>query len=122
MHKKTVKGGYYGFSKALSTGAVDWKTGSESGDFTVGRAGNGMAGGRKRRTHRKSLKKSRRRKMKGGSKYGATSASFVGTGHRGMINVVQNNTKGPGPAALGAFNNKGAGPGNFGSFKGLLPK
>jgi hypothetical protein len=60
--------------------------------------------------------------MRGGSKYGATSASFVGTGERGMINVVQNNTKGAGPAAYGAFNNKGAGPGNFGSFKGLLPK
>jgi hypothetical protein len=119
-HKKTAKkGGYYGFNKALSTGAVDWKTGSESGEFTVGRAGNAMRGGK---TRRKSLKKSRRRKMKGGSKYGATSASFVGTGHRGMINVVPTNTKGPGPAAHGAFNDKGAGPGNFGSFKGLLPK
>jgi hypothetical protein len=119
--KTLKKGGYYGFGGPLSTGAVNWKTGTEQ-PFSGNRGGNGMSGG-KRRTVRKGRKGTKGRKVRrGGSKFGATSASFVGTGSRGMINVVQNNTKGPGAAALGAFNDKGAHPGNFSSFKGLLPK
>jgi hypothetical protein len=117
---KTVKGGYYGFGKALSTGAVDWHTGQEAGDFTKGRAGNGMYGGKKNR--RRTLKKSRRRKMRGGEKFSSVVAGFNGTGQRGMGNYSAVNVKGPGAAAYGAFNNKGAAPGNFSSFKGLLPK
>ena len=117
--KKTMKGGFYGFGKALAPGAVDWHTGEEAGIHTVGRGGNGMRGGR--RTRRKT-RNNRRRKMKGGGKYGAVSAGFNGTGERGIGNYSQVNTKGPGAAAYGAFNDKGAHSGNFSAFKGLLPK
>ena len=56
---------------------------------------------------------------RGGSAYGAVSASYQGTGSRGIIDVVPVTTKYPpfGPAAGGAFNNAGAQPGSgFGSF------
>jgi hypothetical protein len=60
----------------------------------------------------------------GGVKYGAVSASFVGTGSRGIADRVGTNTKYPpfGGPAQGAFNNAGAQPGSgFGSFN-ILPK
>jgi len=113
--KKTVKkGGYYGFGGPLSTGAVDWKSGSEYGDFSMSRVGNNAVYGRgRKKTHR------RKRHMKGGGKFGAVAASYTGTGERGMANYVQTNTHYPpfgGPEG-GAFNNAGAQPGSgFASF------
>jgi hypothetical protein len=58
--------------------------------------------------------------MRGGSKFGATFASFVGDGSRGLGNVSQGTHK-PGVAVHGAFNDNGAKPGGFQSFKGLSP-
>lgn len=62
----------------------------------------------------------RHRKMKrGGDKYGAVSASYQGTGSRGLIDVAPTTTKYPtiGGPQYGAFNNHGAQPGSgFGSF------
>jgi hypothetical protein len=110
-----MKGGYYSFDGAVATGAPAWGRGSEMGEFASTRGGNNTVygAGRKRKQTRK------RRTMKGGSKYGAVSASYMGTGERGMANYVQSSTKTPpfgGPEG-GAFNNAGAQPGSgFGSF------
>jgi hypothetical protein len=115
---KVKKGGYYGASGAIAPGAMQWSRGSEMGDFAIStRGANAMYGG-KRRKSRKGGKKTRKVKRGGGS-YGATSASYQGTGSRGLIDVVQTTTKYPpfgGPEG-GAFNNAGAQPGSgFGSF------
>lgn len=73
-------------------------------------------GGRRRKSRkaRKSKKASKTRKMKGGSRFGAVSASYQGKGSAGLIDVAQVNTKYPpfGGAKLGAFNNAGAQPGS----------
>jgi hypothetical protein len=123
--RRRMKGGYYGFNGELAKGAANWKVSSEHGDMVANRGGNGMQYGRgRRRGSRKTAKG--KRKMKGGGSYGATSASFEGTGSRGMADVVSRNTKGPavGPnvSKFGAFNDNGAHKGNWGSFKSLLPK
>jgi hypothetical protein len=110
--RKVRKGGYYGFTGAVGTGAPAWGRGSEMGNYAISeRGGNAQYGSSRRRT--KKTKRSRR-KHRGGSKYGAVSASFQGTGSRGMIDVHPVDTKGasPGSAANGAFNNFGAGPGS----------
>lgn len=110
--RRSMRGGYYGAAGPLAPGAMEWKQGSEVGPFVANRGGNVQAGGK------------RRRKMKGGGSFGAVSAGFVGTGHRGLGNVVPVNTKGPphhGSAQHGAFNDMAAGRG-FKSFGGLLPK
>jgi hypothetical protein len=91
------------------------------GNFAISdRGGNAQYGSsRRRRTATRRTrggKKSKRRshKRRGGSKFGAVSASFQGTGSRGLIDVHPVDTKGapPGSAANGAFNNFGAGPGS----------
>lgn len=109
--RRTMRGGYYGAAGPLAPGAMKWAAGSEVGPFVANRGGNVQAGGR-------------RRKMRGGGSFGAVSAGFVGTGHRGLGNVVALNTKGPphhSTAKHGAFNDMAAGRG-FKSFGGLLPK
>jgi len=71
-------------------------------------------GGRRRKHSRKHS-----RRHRGGDKYGAVSASYQGTGSRGIIDVAQTTTKYPtiGGPQYGAFNNHGAQPGSgFGSF------
>ena len=127
--KKTVRkgrqrGGFYEFKGAVAPGAPNWGRGSEMGGFTVDKINAGAQYGRGRRRSR-SHKRGRkgRRTMRGGGKYGAVSASFVGTGSRGIADHVGSGTKFPpfGGAAHGAFNNAGAGPGNFKSFGGLFP-
>jgi hypothetical protein len=101
--KKTRKvkhrGGYYGAAGPIqgTVGAMQWNKGTEV-------APPKYAGG-KRRKGRKT------RKMRGGSKFGAVSASFQGTGVRGMANYVPVTTKG-GVATHGAFNDNGAKPGS----------
>ena len=117
--RRKMRGGYYGFNGAVGVGSPNWTTSTEYGPNSL-MADKGLQYGRGR-------KKSRRtRKMKGGGSYGATSASFEGSGSRGMIDVASRNTKGPavGPnvSKLGAFNDNGAHSGNWKSFGGLLPK
>ena len=111
--KKTrkVKGGYYGMSGAVAPGAPAWTRGSEMGDYAISSRGGNTQYGAKR--HGRKGKKTQKKK-KGGSRFGAVSASYQGTGQRGMIDVVPTNTKFPpfGPAQQGAFNNAGAQPGS----------
>ena len=103
---RKLKGGYYSFSGAVGTGAPNWTRASEvpTPDY--------VSKGARRRKHKKGRKT---RKMKGGGAFGATSASFQGTGSRGIADFVAADTKGPyvnGGAAKGAFNDYGAKPGS----------
>ena len=98
-------------------------------DSTTGKCADGsepksdapVMGGKKRRmTKRNKVVKGKKgsRKMRGGNKYGGVSASFLGSGSRGLANhtAVSTRTGDSGPA-FGAFNNFGAQPGSgFGSF------
>ena len=114
-HRK-MRGGYYAFSGAVGPGAANYVRGSEMGGFAVDKAGNigniGPSGTReifygsgRRKSRGRRTRKTRR--MRGGSKYGAVSASYNGTGDRGMANHVAVNSKYPpfGGAQDGAFNN-----------------
>lgn len=113
-HKKTSrrktikKGGFYSFNGAVATGAADWGRGSEYGSYSVSNRGGNTQYGRGRKT------KKQRKVKRGGSKFGAVSASYQGTGERGIINVEGVDTKGApsGSAGGGAFNNFGAQPGS----------
>jgi len=118
--KKTRRhrGGFYGASGAIIEGSggpagMRWGTGAE-----VPAPAYAQGGARKRRA--KKGKKSTKRKMRGGSKFGATYAGFEGTGSRGQIDVVGGTHK-PGVAAEGRFNDFGGKPGEFSSFAGLAP-
>lgn len=110
-HRKH-RGGFYGASGAIAPGAMQWSRGSEAGPFAAGlndRGGNSFAltGGRKRRVSR------RRKTRRGGGAYGAVSASYQGTGERGLANFGGVNTKnGTGAPSLGDFNDNGARPGS----------
>ena len=104
--RKATKGGYYSFSGAVGTGAPNWTRASEvpTPDYV-------KSGGRRRRVGKKSGR--RTRKHRGGGSFGATSASYQGTGARGIADFVAVDTKGPytnGGAAKGAFNDFGAKP------------
>lgn len=115
--KKGKKGGYYGFAGEVAPGAANWTRHSEMGEFAVDRGGNAQYGrGRKRKATKKGGRKTRKVRRGGGS-YGAVSASFQGTGERGLANVVGVSPNKPGFATEGQFNNYGAQPGSgFGSF------
>jgi hypothetical protein len=127
MHKKghkvsrkrtmrKTKGGYYGMSGSIAPGAALWTRGSEMGDWAVSNRGaNAQYGSGKKR---KGVKKTQKRKHRGGGKYGGVSASYQGSGSRGLADHVGIITRdGTGAAAQGAFNNFGAQPGSgFGSF------
>jgi hypothetical protein len=93
--KKTMRrkrGGFYGASGAIAPGSMEWKAGQET------RAPSYVRGGKRRRT---------RKAKKGGASYGAVSASFQGTGSRGIADYVPITTKtGEGGSALGEFNVK----------------
>lgn len=106
-HRRTrkMKGGYYSFSGAVGTGAPNWTRASEmpTPDYV-------SKGGRRRR----SGKARRTRKLKGGSRFGTTSASYQGTGSRGIADFKAVDTKGAyvnGGSLQGAFNDYGAKPG-----------
>lgn len=126
-HKKTKRrrhrGGYYGASGAVVEGGVGpagmrWTTGGEVPIVEVRGAPTPVAlnGGRKKRKGKKSTK----RRMRGGTKFGVTYASYQGEGSRGLANVSQG-THTPGAPQEGRFNNSGAEPSNFGSFGELRP-
>jgi hypothetical protein len=114
--RRKHRGGYYGFQGGLATGAPNWKTGSEMGDFAVNRAGNATYGAGRRRKHHKKTR--RTRKHRGGGKFGGVSASYQGSGIAGMAEFDGIITRdGSGAPAGGAFNNHGAQPGSgYGSF------
>ena len=121
-HKKRtvrrMRGGFYGASGALAPGAMDWKAGSEMGHYAAStRGGNSMIGAGRKRKGKVTRRHRKHGRHTGGSKYGAVSASFQGSGSRGIADAVPVNTKGPaGSSAYGDWNNKGAGPGDFRSF------
>jgi hypothetical protein len=116
-HRKH-RGGFYGAAGAIAPGAMEWGRGSEAGAYAVDLSDRGknsfhLGAGKKRRLS----KRRATRRHRGGGAYGAVSASYTGTGERGMINVGGVNTKnGSGAPQLGAFNDNGGKPGNFGSF------
>ena len=95
--RRKMRGGYYSFDGAVGTGAPNYTSHTEVP----------VTGGRKRKVRKT------RRKMRGGNAYGAVSASYQGTGSRGIADFVGTDTKGPysnGGAAKGAFNYYGAKP------------
>jgi hypothetical protein len=107
--RKTLKkGGYYSFSGDVAPGAANWTRHSEMGPYAVSdRGGNAQYGrGRKRKS-----KKTRKAKRGGGS-YGAVSASYQGTGARGIADVVGISPNKPGFATQGEFNYYGGKPGD----------
>ena len=114
--KKTKKGGYYSFAGDLGhPGAANWKSESEMGSYAISSRGGNTQFGRGRK--RKVKKGGKTRKMRGGGAYGAVSASYQGTGARGIADVVGISPNKPGFATEGEFNNYGAQPGSgFGSF------
>lgn len=119
--RRKHRGGFYGATGALAPGAMEWGRGSEAGAFAAGlndRGGNSfqLGAGKKRRGSKKSVR--RRKTRRGGGKYGGVSASYEGTGERGLANFTGVITRdGSGAAAEGAFNNKGSQPGSgFDSF------
>jgi hypothetical protein len=91
---KKHKGGYYGFSGQVGTGAPLWTRHTEVP----------VVGGRRKRKH---TKRHGKRKHRGGSRFGAVAASFQGTGSRGIADTLQTNSKTPpfGGSSQGAFNN-----------------
>lgn len=121
---KTVKkGGYYGFGKPIGPGSVEWTSGSEVVPEVANRAGNGTSGGRRRKTVRKGRKGSKKRKMRGGTKFASVGHGFTGRGINGMGTHAAYSPRGAvGSSTHGAFNDGGAHSGNFSSFGGLLPK
>jgi len=120
-HRKH-RGGFYGATGAIAPGAMEWGRGSEAGAFAAGlndRGSNSFQLGARRKLRRSAKKSSKKtRKTRGGGAYGAVSASYEGSGQRGLADFVGVNTKnGTGAPSLGDFNNKGANPGSgFGSF------
>jgi hypothetical protein len=115
--RRKHRGGYYSAVGAIAPGAMEWGRGSEMGDYAISSRGGNTQFGRGRKSRKGKPKKTR--KMRGGNKFGAVSASYQGTGARGIADYVPTNTKYPpfGPAQLGAFNNAGAQPGSgYGSF------
>ena len=111
-HRKH-RGGYYGASGAIAPGAMEWSRGSEMGNWAVSSRGGNTHYGAGRRKSRRSKKVTRRRRVRGGGKFGGVSASFQGTGSRGMADYTPIVTRdGSGAAAGGAFNNFGAQPGS----------
>ena len=124
--KRRHRGGYYGASGAVVEGGVGpagmrWTGGEEVPTVEVGGAPIpvNLKGGRKNRKS-KSKKKSTKRRMRGGTKFGGTYASYEGSGSRGLADV-KGGTHTPGAPQLGRFNNGGAQPSNFNSFGGLKP-
>ena len=110
--RKTQKkrGGSYGFSGALATGAPDYiKTEDQA---LPGRAGNTFGGRRKRKDTKKTRKVKR-----GGLRFGQANAGFTGQGTARGLGGYQDVSDAGGKAEFGSFANHGAQPGSgLGSF------
>ena len=106
------KGGYYSFSGDVGVpGAANWTRHSEMGPYAVSNRGGNTQYGRGRK--RKGKKGGKTRKVKrGGGAYGAVSASYQGTGARGIADVVGISPNKPGYATEGEFNYYGGKPGD----------
>lgn len=94
MKRRTMKGkrgGYYGFSGKVGTGAPLWTKGDEAQTPSYAKGGK------------------RRKTKKGGMRFSVASASYKGTGSRGVADYVDGGST-KGPAAEGAFNDFGAKP------------
>lgn len=109
MTRRKHRGGFYGATGAIAPGAMGWGRGSEMGQWAVSsRGGNTHYGAGRRKSRGKKT-----RKHRGGGSYGGVSASFQGSGSRGMADFKPIITRdGSGSAAGGAFNNFGAQPGS----------
>lgn len=128
-HKKQ-RGGYYSFNGAVGTGAPNYTAGSEMGQFAVDKGGNignlnpqnVIQYGRGRK--RKSRGRKTRRRMRGGGKYGGVSASYQGSGSRGMADFAGINTRVPplGGSSYGEFNDAAASSMRAGNSFDILPK
>jgi len=130
---RTLRGGFYGASGAIAPGAMEWRRGSELGDWALSNRGaNAMYGrGRKKRSasvrrrssvkggKKRSASVRRRASMRAGNRFGNSFGSFQGHGSRGLADLSTGTHKPEGTAAFGKFNNYGAGPGQFDSFKGV---
>lgn len=102
------RGGFYGAAGPIP-GAGGAPAGMRWGTSQEVPTPNYVKGGRRRKTKGRKTKR-------GGSRFGAVSASFQGTGVNGMANYTGVTTKGgSGNYAYGAFNDNGAKPGS--SFK-----
>jgi hypothetical protein len=111
--RKTLKkGGYYSFSGNVGTpGAANWTRHSEMGEYSVSNRGGNTQYGRGRKGNGKRSRKTRKVKRGGGS-YGSVSASYQGTGARGIADVVGVSPNKPGFASKGEFNYYGGKPGD----------
>jgi hypothetical protein len=89
---KGKRGGYYGFEGNVGTGAPLWTKGDETATPDYAKGG-----------------KRRRKTRKGGMRFSVASASFKGTGSRGVADYVDGGST-KGPAAQGAWNDFGAKP------------
>lgn len=114
--KRTMRkhrGGYYSMSGAIAPGAALWTRQSEMGDYSVSNRGGNSQYGAGKKKGKKGTKKTLKRKQKGSGKYGGVSASYQGTGSRGIADFQGVITRdGSGAPAQGAFNNHGAQPGS----------
>jgi hypothetical protein len=112
------RGGFYGAKGAIpgAPGAMEWGRGSEMGSWAVSSRGGNTQYGARRKSRGKKV--TRRRKHRGGGRFGGVSASYMGSGSRGMADFKPIITRdGSGAPAGGAFNNFGAQPGSgFSSF------
>jgi hypothetical protein len=116
--RKAKKGGYYGFAgqEGDAPGAPAWRASSEMGDMAISSRGNNSQYGSGRKAKKGKARKTRKVKRGGGS-YGAVTASFQGTGARGIADVVGVSPNKPGFSTPAEFNNFGAQPGSgFKSF------
>ena len=106
--KKAKKGGYYSFSGDVAPGAANWTRHSEMGAHSISnRGGNAMYGRGRKRKGKKTGKKTKRVR-RGGSRFGAVTASYQGSGSRGMANFAGISPNKPGFADKGGFNDNGA--------------
>jgi len=106
-HRRKHRGGYYGAVGAIAPGAMQWGRGSEMGAWAndvSSRGGNGKVHYGRGRSSRKA--KRHTRKHRGGGKFGGVSASFSGTGSRGIADYTGVITRTPvGSSSEGKFNN-----------------
>jgi hypothetical protein len=112
--RKTLKkGGFYSFSGDLGApGAANWTRHSEMGPYAVSDRGGNTHYGRGRKGKKGKKGGKTRRAKRGGGSYGAVSASYQGTGARGIADVVGISPNKPGFATQGEFNYYGGKPGD----------
>lgn len=102
--RKTRKGGSYGFSGELATGAAKWTRTDEVPP---------VAGGRRKRKGNKKTRKVKR----GGLRFGQANAGFTGVGTARGLGGYQDVSAPGGKAEFGAFADNGPKSGDFSSFK-----